>query len=430
MKKKHFEWMTSFVVVLLSAAMISCSSETDGLEEVESSTSSSRETTVKPSLDAESMKFVGIWSGKGPYSAGSSTNYGWIDGQWIFYNDGTFFWTGSNSYGYTTTSIGKWHYNSENKLLITDSEYNIAWEIIEVTEDSWYGTVQSKGLSSIYSRQEVPQIEIQKPKLCNITGNDVVLRVQINNYGYTTDEYMIGLCYANNEETDKEVFSKLYAKEVQSFHDGGPNGFVDITLPDLREDEKYQIYAFVQKDEKRTYTEESFHYKHKNVPNDLVFMGQFTNEGNPIFWHHHSRSSYWDKYVQEAQVLKWGNQVTVTRDLLEDLGWRTKRYTWEVISVDDKEMLKQTCNINNNTIIYQLLDYQEIGTGKNSGKILWSGKLSELLCSFYPPYRDRQDFVFDTNGFLIDVNLFGSSYYKALTSSYQCLFARTYDMTW
>ena len=40
MKKKHFEWMTSFVVVLLSAAMISCSSETDGLEEVESSTSS------------------------------------------------------------------------------------------------------------------------------------------------------------------------------------------------------------------------------------------------------------------------------------------------------------------------------------------------------------------------------------------------------
>ena len=83
------------------------------------------------------MKFVGIWSGKGPYSAGSSTNYGWIDGQWIFYNDGTFFWTGSNSYGYTTTSIGKWHYNSENKL-ITDSEYNIAWKIIEVTEASWF----------------------------------------------------------------------------------------------------------------------------------------------------------------------------------------------------------------------------------------------------------------------------------------------------
>ena len=129
-------------------------------------------------------------------------------------------------------------------------------------------------------------------------------------------------------------------------------------------------------------------------------------------------------------MLKWGNIVTVTRDLLEDLEGK-RNYTWEVISIDDKEMLKQTCNLNNNTITYQLVDYQEIGTGKNSGKILWSGKLSEILCSCYP-YHDRQDFVFDTNGHLIDVNLFGSSsYYKALTyKGAECLWPLTNDMTW
>ena len=402
MKTKIF-WLLPLIA--LAVGVQSCNSN-DALDDTVSDGTSAQETTIKPSLDDESMKFVGVWYGKGPYSAGSKSTYGWINGTWTFYNDGTYSWIGYNSYGYETTDRGKWHYNAEKKLLLTDSSYSIVWEIIEQTEDTWYGTSQSNGQSSMYTKGESPEVEIGSPSLVNIHGNDVTLRIPIKNYLLTTDEYMIGLCYANRDAVDKEAFSRLYTRQVHSSSVQG-NAYIDITITHFTEDEKYQLCGFIQNKDKRSYSD-VFRYTHKYVPEGWLFMNQYAKDGNPIFWHY-------DRDISSISELEeWAIDMEEDVNLLVGLG----RYcTWELVTIDGEEKYKQTCPLNGNTLYYNVV----IRSVSLIGKGDYVTKVSEAL---WPGY------YFSDIG---SVNSrMGSHSSEQFTPhlGFRCLWVRTYNMIW
>lgn len=102
------------------------------------------------------QEFVGTWYGRGPYRA-SGTSYdkfNLVNGTWKFLSDGTYSWSGKNSSGYVYSERGKWHYNVENKMLITDGNCNVIWTINEFSTNQWIGTLMGTVTGTYtYTRQ-------------------------------------------------------------------------------------------------------------------------------------------------------------------------------------------------------------------------------------------------------------------------------------
>ena len=90
---------------------------------------------IEPSLDEESLKFVGSWTGKGPCSGML------VEGTWDFRNDGTYSWLGTTGYGTQYEESGTWHYVAGSKMLVTDSSLDYNWTVEDVSENQWVGTL-------------------------------------------------------------------------------------------------------------------------------------------------------------------------------------------------------------------------------------------------------------------------------------------------
>ena len=103
-------------------------------------------------LDAESAKFVGKWEGQGPVGSGytiKSLSQGVLE----FNDDGTYYWEAyTNVSDYSSTSFGNWHYNAQSKMLITDSQYGINWQILDITDKTWTGIMSHESTNCTYRR--------------------------------------------------------------------------------------------------------------------------------------------------------------------------------------------------------------------------------------------------------------------------------------
>lgn len=252
-------------------------------------------TAIKPSMDEESLKFVGGWEGMGPYQASGTSSFGLVDGCWTFYNDGTYTWLGSNSYGFTTEMEGKWHYNAEKKMLITDSELGFNWTIEEVSGDMWVGTLlNAKGGTYTYRRKEIPSVACSNVRVIDYKKGGFVLKDTVLNYGSYAGTLKCGVCYSLAGEA-KEVadYQKVYATEIVTdtvVHVGTIaessatyRGVYLVELKSLEQEGKYNLCNFIEFEDGSIIYGNIYRAKCVTLPDGAVYLGQQVGTDHKIY---------------------------------------------------------------------------------------------------------------------------------------------------
>jgi len=255
-------------------------------------------TAIKPVMDEESLKFVGGWDGMGPYQASGSSGFGLVDGCWTFYNDGTYTWLGSNSYGFTTELEGKWHYNAEKKMLITDSELGFNWTIEEVSGDMWVGTLlNEKGGTYTYRRKEVPSVACSNIRIIDYKPGGFVLKDTIRNYGCYAGTLKCGVCYSL-EDAKKDVsdYQRVYATRIvtdtlllygKPFFKGRSivtQGVFQVELKSLEEDGGYYLCNFIEFEDGNVIYGKKYKAKCVTLSEDAVYLGEEVKDGKIRCW--------------------------------------------------------------------------------------------------------------------------------------------------
>lgn len=206
--------------------------------------------TISPKVDEESTKFIGQWKGRGP---GYTTT-----GVWTFHGDGTYEWFVSNSWGYTKSSYGNWHYVADKNLLITETylgEQSWNWEIVDYNTTSWTG-VQNNGSSGTYTYTKVQkELELSKVKAADYFENGFVINAVISNYNLYGNNIKTGICYAPKSIPNPQNFddyTKVYASSInirtvdRTLQSHSDDGEINVPVRNLIADEKYYVSSFIE----------------------------------------------------------------------------------------------------------------------------------------------------------------------------------------
>lgn len=263
-------------------------------ENVEDNGNSSNDTPSDGSTDTpkeivtevqgEAAKFIGQWIGRGP---GYTTQ-----GTWTFRHDGTYEWHVKNYYGYGTTRIGRWEYIVDKGILSTDNEgWN--WQIENVDDDHWIGTVISKTNpeTHTYVRNEAA-ISMPQPYILDYLPNAVELNLTINNYFLHSGPMKIGICYGAEYESDFSNFRRIYVTEINKKEPDSQdlnesvNGITTMTLSGLISDTKYRVCGFVELSDGTSIYGETNNVISPTLPDvDVVYMGDApSTDGYVYLW--------------------------------------------------------------------------------------------------------------------------------------------------
>lgn len=227
---------------------------------------------VKPNLDEESLKFVGVWQGMGPYSV-NYQSYGLVDGTWSFKNDSTYSYIGYNSYGYSYSETGKWRYNTENKMLITDSHLGFVWQILELRDDAWLGTLlNEEGGTYNYTRKN-SSVAIHTGQIWDINPSDITVSYTLSNIEYTTEGYKYGVCIS----TDRSLPDGM----TNYYYEDAHSEDTLIQIPNLVLNTTYYYSAVIDINGRKVYGD-TLEYTHHHYDN-AVFMGAYSENGKPLF---------------------------------------------------------------------------------------------------------------------------------------------------
>jgi len=331
------------IIAILWLGLASCSNDDENVNQRPSDgeSGSAHETFVKPELDDEAIQFVGIWQGVGPSGTGVK------DGIWKFNNDGTYHWLRTEK---GLSDQGKWHYNAESKLLITDSKYDITWKVMDVTNEEWVGTMVSTSNTHTYKRQTTSPIKLGSAYVADFKERMLRVQFTIANYLYTTDKIICGICYGDSTETDRKTFRKIYATtefaDVTSFQDG--TGTFDVTISDLRVNGKYRLHAFLINDKDTTYSAQ-LRAISVTPPDSTVYMGAM-NGNEAVFW-----------FDDEKSVSRGLNSNFVwSLPMPEDFSNIYPVKSFEMVQPysDNKDWLKVTSARNGNSIHFSKYLYQ------------------------------------------------------------------------
>ena len=227
---------------------------------------------VKPNLDEESLKFVGVWQGMGPYSV-NYQSYGLVDGTWSFKNDSTYSYIGYNSYGYSYSETGKWRYNTENKMLITDSHLGFVWQILELRDDAWLGTLlNEEGGTYNYTRKN-SSVAIHTGQIWDINQGDITVSYTLSNMEYATEDYKYGICIS----TDRNLPDGM----TNYYYEDAHSEDTLIQILNLVLNTTYYYSAVIDINGRKVYGD-TLEYTHHYYDN-AVFMGAYSENGNPLF---------------------------------------------------------------------------------------------------------------------------------------------------
>lgn len=311
--KKRVLFLVQLLCMLCSLFLYSCN-DNDGGDESGNSNGGSETNqngSIKPPMGEANLPFVGVWNGQGPYLASgvSYTKFGLVAGTWEFHNDSTYFWVGYNSFGYEYSEEGKWHYNSENKMLITDSPCGFIWQVEEIMANSWVGTMlNSKGGTYTYTRKADKKVSVGDVRVVDYEKCSLIVKDTIVNYDLCTQDLKCGICYGKKSNSDVSTFTKVYANKVYtqviSDHFGSvcavTKGIYDVKINNLEENEKYRLCGFIEYEDGTTvyskkiynaisitplensiYLGEEPHYKNKNTKSGKVhfWAGCLNQEG-------------------------------------------------------------------------------------------------------------------------------------------------------
>ena len=227
---------------------------------------------VKPNLDEESLKFVGVWQGMGPYSV-NYQSYGLVDGTWSFKNDSTYSYIGYNSYGYSYSETGKWRYNTENKMLITDSHLGFVWQILELRDDAWLGTLlNEEGGTYNYTRKN-SSVAIHTGQIWDINQGDITVSYTLSNMEYATEDYKYGICIS----TDRNLPDGM----TNYYYEDAHSEDTLIQILNLVLNTTYYYSAVIDINGRKVHGD-TLEYTHHYYDN-AVFMGAYSENGNPLF---------------------------------------------------------------------------------------------------------------------------------------------------
>lgn len=383
MKKRSFLWLTG-MFILATSLFVSCSDDdANGLNEPNGGSENSKGTPIKPIVNTENLKFVGRWSGNGPYMASGVSSYGIVKGEWEFYNDGTYHWEGSNTFGYTYRERGKWHYNTEQNILITDGSCNLIWQIEETSDNAWTGTILNKNQIGTYSRLNDKNISIGNIRIIDYKKESFVIRDTITNHLLYNEEFKCGVCYGEDENFNIHTSPKIYANNVYTDTIGTISqynviGLYDITLKGLNENGKYQLCSFIELNDGTIIYGKTYNAICITPPENSIYLGEepipiskYSNIKTALFW---SRSAIKEDGTFEESVSAYTHDFLYeeTAPIINNLGdgWSlpsssdfsnllTTMYNRE-ISKNEKgklNLITIRSNINGNYINFRFLSY-------------------------------------------------------------------------
>lgn len=269
--KKTASFLFAVAIMIATPFVLYSCSENDEEGHTSNNQTGTPETIV-PDLNKENIPFVGEWSGWGPYRASgtSASKYGLVKGIWKFYNDGTYYWSCTNSYGYPYTEKGSWHYIPESKLLVTDGSCGLSWEIEDISENQWIGTIQARGESHMYTKTDT-DIATSDVEIIDYGTNRLSVQSTIKNIKFANQSFKLGVCYGDKDNLYPDTYTKIYADSV-NLNSGVFN--IDITCLD---EGKYRLRSFIELEDGTS----KFGNEYKAVcikPLDnYVFLGE-TNE--------------------------------------------------------------------------------------------------------------------------------------------------------
>ncbi len=384
-KKNKWKW-TFAVLCALPLTVCSCSSsdeendnepvteiggqgnETDGGNE--NNNDNPNGSFINPDIDNESTFFIGCWEGSGPYCASESSQFSVVTGTWWFYNDGNYYWEGYHNW-FKYTETGKWHYNSEKKMLVTDGRAGYIWTIEEKIDNQWVGTqMGNKGGTYSYKRviNEADNIYPSNVRIIDYKKNQFVIRDTVKNYELYAGAIKCGVrCINKQDESDVKM---VYTNEIKS------KGIYDVTIKGLEEDGKYRLCSFIE------YPDGNIEYGKEEraiciTPTDhCVYLGETPTNSKVIFY---AKSSIGidGNFVEEGAVgASWSTTSADNDEIITNTlkalgeGWRlpTKSEntsigtTCEQFGYKGKNALRITSIINGNSLILPFhLTYQTSG---------------------------------------------------------------------
>lgn len=364
-----------FVMAIFTVCLFACSNENDSLEN-ESKNETNHNYLIKPPIEGESLKLIGIWNGNGPYvvSGGSTNKYGLVNGTWELCNDGTYSWIGYNSFGYKYSETGKWHYNSENKMLITDGPCGIIWQIEEILDSSWVGTLlNSKEGTYTYNRKENKEIAVGNIRVIDYKKSELIIKDSITNYLYYAKNLKCGVCYGISSNKDVASYKKVYTnkvyndtiaiKDVISTRYEIIKGVYDVRIDNLEENGKYHLCGFIELDNGATIYGQVYNAISVTPKENSVYMGEEPTFGKVCFWSVGDLGKDWSFISPQQENLNCyqSSNYEETQKAICNLeeGWSIPKET------NFRSFTNNTNNfndLNRNIFITELISNNEIGT--------------------------------------------------------------------
>lgn len=248
-----------------------------------------------PTMSGEALKFVGKWYGFGPYVAsGTSTSrYGLVNGEWEFHNDSTYTWEGHNSYGREYSENGKWRYNEEEKMIITDSPCGFNWQVSDVIDNQWVGTLLSNKTGTFtYIRQDM-RVHPDLVRVIDYKNGGFVVVDTIVNFQFNTERFKYGICYGTSSDNDVSSFTKVYANNLYSDFIRDKygreqyvcDGIYKVEIPNLLANKKYRLCGFLEKSNGEVVYGDVYNALCVIPPQNTIYMGELPDgNGNVRFW--------------------------------------------------------------------------------------------------------------------------------------------------
>ena len=273
---RKYKYLILCFACLCGLATVSCGDDDDVLPEEElpgggqgeddpqNGGNGSGEEVVTPGLDGESLKFVGAWRGIGPSAKSQGPSYNPVEGTWYFKNDSTY------QFGSET---GKWRYNAENKMLITDNRFGFVWQILELTDGTWLGTLlNEKGGTYTYTRENT-SMTIHTGRLQDINQSDITVSYTLSKTEYATESYKYGICIS----TDRN----LPEGQTNYYYEDTHSEDTLIQIPNMELNTTYYYSAVIDINGRKIYGD-TLEYTHHYYDN-AVFMGGYSANGKPLF---------------------------------------------------------------------------------------------------------------------------------------------------
>lgn len=278
----------------ITFSLVACSDdEINGDAEMGgNSGSENTQTSIKPPMEGEGLNLVGSWYGYGPYvaSGGNASAYGLVNGIWEFYNDSTYSWIGSNSFGYKYSEKGKWHYSVKNETLTTDSPCGINWKVEEVLESQWVGTLLgAKKGTYTYTRNNI-DILPSNIRIVDYKEGGFILKDTLVNYQFNTKEIKCGVCYGTKNNKDISTFKRLYANKIYTdtiytIYGVQYKKVYNVEINLLEENERYQLCSFIEYNDGNIVYGKIYNAICITPPQNTIYLGEVPDKNKKVyFW--------------------------------------------------------------------------------------------------------------------------------------------------